>query len=1479
MKLAHRRSSFPLFALMSVTIAVLAALVMLTMAGGDTHAQSSVPAAPTGLTSTSVSHDSVTLSWDDPGDASITGYLVLRRDVVNQAPGTFSTVESNTGSTATTYTDSTVAAETRYAYRVKAINSEGTSEQSNYVNVETPAAPTPSVPEQPTGLAATSVSHDGVTLSWDDPGDNTITSYQVLRRDVASDPPGTFKVIEDDTGSAATTHTDASVKPDTGYAYRVRARSADGLSEQSKRVDVETPPLDSRIPRQTRSTDATLSAISVDGTAMPGFASDRTSYEYGAASTVTRATVSATTTDTNATVSITPEDADGGTGGHQVDLSAGRNAVTVTVTAEDGITTLDYTVSVNRGVTALTGWKVADDLDGLIAAGNDSPQGIWSDGATMWVADFSGGKLYAYRLSDGARDSAKDFDTLSAAGNGSPTGIWSDGATMWVADFYGSKVYAYRMSDGARDSAKDFDTLSAAGNEHPVNIWSDGTTMWVSDWVDDDLYAYRMSDKTRDPDRDFDTLRAAGNDFRTGIWSDGTTMWAADWSGAKLYAYRMSDKARDPARDFDTLGAAGNNNARGIWSDGTTMWVVDVRDDKVYAYNRAPGDDELLSVLAFSPRDIIGFDPGRASYEVGVASNVTQATVSATAVATVSIAPEDADDVKGGHQVDLSAGRNAVTVTVTAEDGVLTLDYTVSVNRGVTDLTGWKAADDLDGLIAAGNNSPTGIWSDGATMWVADLSGGKLYAYRLSDGGRDSDKDFDTLSAAGNVKPVGIWSDGTTMWVADEYEDKLYAYRMSDKTRDPDRDFDTLKAAGNNNARGIWSDGTTMWVADRFYNTLYAYRMSDKTRDPDRDFETFETLRAAGNMNPVGIWSDGTTMWVADRVDNKLYAYRMSDKERDPGRDFDALPAADNNNAYGIWSDGTTMWVVDVSDDKVYSYIADDRAIVFAPTSLTVERGDTTGATYTVKLATEPTENVMVTVSGQSGTDLILEGLSPTNTLTFTTSNWDTAQAVTVKAAVDADGTDDTVTLAHAATGGNYAGVSADLKVAVTAPVGHLAAELTPAPDVGTFPMISGYSDYGKLGNLAPYGWQIDGTQYTVKFLFHSSGGLVLGMEQQLSTDFTLHVGSASYRASESMVPTAMVEAGYWWPLAVPGWSVGEPIQIKLAIHRGEPLGERPPAPVTGYFRNHPPEHDGREEFTFRLHFSEGVDTTADALRDHVLSVAGGTVSGVENIRGEGKIWSVSVTPGSRDTITIGIEPDLDCEVSGAICAADGRRLHNRMELSVPMMSNTPPTGVPTVSGVVEVGETLTADTSDIADADGMTGATFSYQWIADAADIGGSTGSTYTLLDADEGKAIRVRVSFTDDGGNDETLTSVATPPVSAPVSAALTAEFLDVPSTHDGQTAFTFELRFSEEFELSYVTLRDHAFSVTGGEVTRARRLERDSATPNIRWEITVIPSGGGDVTIVLPETSDCEDDGAICTENGRKLQQSVTATVPRR
>ena len=93
-----------------------------------------------------------------------------------------------------------------------------------------------------------------------------------------------------------------------------------------------------------------------------------------------------------------------------------------------------------------------------------------------------------------------------------------------------------------------------------------------------------------------------------------------------------------------------------------------------------------------------------------------------------------------------------------------------------------------------------------------------------------------------------------------------------------------------------------------------------------------------------------------------------------------------------------------------------------------------------------------------------------------------------------------------------------------------------------------------------------------------------------------------------------------------------------------------------------------------------------------------------------------------------------------------------------PTPENEAATGAPAISGTPERGQTLTADTQGISDGNGLTNAQFAYQWLRDDADIPGSTGSTHLLTADDVGSRMKVKVSFTDDDGYSETLTSAAT-------------------------------------------------------------------------------------------------------------------------
>ena len=246
-------------------------------------------------------------------------------------------------------------------------------------------------------------------------------------------------------------------------------------------------------------------------------------------------------------------------------------------------------------------------ISGTISSGTFT--GIWGDDTTLWVVEDVGnsGIIYTYHLKNMTRDTSKGFGQLHEGGNpnrnSSPDGIWSDGTTMWVADSIREWIFAYRMSDMMRDTTKELSMTLLFGSDtrKPQGLWSNGTIMWVSDDDSNEPHidAYRISDKSHVGSEDFKNLKGAGNESPWGIWSDGTTMWVSDYDDDKVYAYRMSDKSHDPSRDFKLH--SDNGSPTDIWSDGTTIWVGDNTDqnEKIFVYRLPTGPVSTVQPRVF----------------------------------------------------------------------------------------------------------------------------------------------------------------------------------------------------------------------------------------------------------------------------------------------------------------------------------------------------------------------------------------------------------------------------------------------------------------------------------------------------------------------------------------------------------------------------------------------------------------------------------------------------------------------------------------------------------------------------------------------------------------------------------------------------------------------------------------------------------------------------------------------------------------
>ncbi len=294
------------------------------------------------------------------------------------------------------------------------------------------------------------------------------------------------------------------------------------------------------------------------------------------------------------------------------------------------------------------------------------------------------------------------------------------------------------------------------------------------------------------------------NDEPRGVWGNDDTFWVANdgfISNNKIYAYHRTDGSRNAANDFDTLDAAGNTRPGGLCSDGTTMFVVDEEDNKVYAY-------QMSDTTRDSAKDItLDSSNGNA---FGISCSSTHVWVT-----------QDADDV------------NSKIFAYQRSDGahVATMDFTAATMSSST----------TDG--AVNNSDPRGLWSNGTTLFAIDDEDHKVYAYKMSDRSRDSDKDLPLGST--NTDPEGLWFDGRILWVADEAYDRLYAYLL------PGAQPDNTLATGAPAVRTPTTD--QVWTAT----------LTVGTQTGALGYSS-NTMPTVGSLSDTGFERLGTTQTIRD---------------------------------------------------------------------------------------------------------------------------------------------------------------------------------------------------------------------------------------------------------------------------------------------------------------------------------------------------------------------------------------------------------------------------------------------------------------------------------------------------------------------------------------------------------------------------------------------------------------------------------------
>ena len=933
----------------------------------------------------------------------------------------------NRGTTAYSHTDTVPWTGHTYKYRVRMFAGAAGALNGDIIEVPVPAAAA-----TPTAQAA----HDQVELSWTVPEPHQwgpVDAIEVLRDDIV------VAALAWQPGTAAYSHTDTGVAPETAYRYRLRM--------VSDNVTINNPAI----------TATTEAAPEPDPE--PVSAGLLSAFER-----LTGGDNSAVRTGTTADgvryvqfLRAAPEPQqphDSATGG----WSPGYGAVTLMDDSTPKAATTAWAGAAAGGWT-LGGATAATDPVSLDFI---QPHGLWSDGTTLWVSARKSSsddseKLYAYVLDGGARDAGKDIELdlpdMPAPGDADlhgnkVSGLWMDGDTVWASVSRLDQVLAFHRNDdtadpsqhsaGGRKPGEDFSNLVRTRertNDTPMGLWSDGTNMWVADYGRGSglggVFVYDLGTKAPVTESCGRYFSAGG--YPVGAWSDGiSTMWLSDAHADKIFAYRLSDCGRDKRLDLNGLSAE-NIKQIGLWSDNEELWVADRDSNKVFVYDLPGGDARLVSLTA-TATNLKGFTPEITDYSRNLVGNVTQVTVEAVTIrddASFVIAPADANTGTDGHQVNLTTGETT-TVTVSVKHrtdsrtytlkltplkdttGTLSDDATLSALTlsGVTldpsfdaDVTEYRYqlthaqitsgltttveatandsdatvsikpddADDADDhqvatadgkatvevTVTAQDGSdrtytvqimtvsrdeskditlaedpwpPFDIWADGQTMWL--ITGSQLMAYDMDTGNRVPGKDHNTRNLANQYFNLGVWSNGDTKWlsmIGDEVGENI-VYGIDAQTYGTaalvaGESFYT-KAAGARFVRDLWSDGETIWVApvrawDWTYTDLgldggelLAYDFKTKARKAGKDIAIATTgyfVRIYDRNMSFAVWSDGTLLWVVSNYGDhrsKLEAHKLSDGSRVPSMDIrtgeDGI-----TDPRGMWSDGRTMWVLD----------------------------------------------------------------------------------------------------------------------------------------------------------------------------------------------------------------------------------------------------------------------------------------------------------------------------------------------------------------------------------------------------------------------------------------------------------------------------------------------------------------------------------------------------------------------------------------
>ena len=900
------------------------------------------------------------------------------------------------------------------------------------------------VPEAPAGLGLSEVTGGSVTLSWTAPAHSAISGYRILRGTDAS----TLSVIATDTGSTATSYVDASVSPSTTYVYAVVALSAAGEGAPS--------------------VTASTTTLSPDDGAKAGTDKSGSDQTQGprnvppAISTPGPTGLTLTPSFDRVTLGWTTPSGDGVTG-YRIWRGASADALTVLV-SDTGSTSTSY---VDETVEDDTTYHYA------VAALNASGAGPQSTSSVATLAE----PLIAAQqqaVDENRITSFNDNPIVTFASN-----LGKPDATNTHANTLTSAEVRFRQSftTGPGGSGFLLDSFSFRawnGNDFLiVSLWTDEVSeMGVSGPGDKLAELRRVEARYRDHDYTFENLDV--------FLFPSTKYWIqfqvrhADYD--RLGTSVQTRLRRTTATGMDTgslpgwsfggqvkFGLKGRVVPSGPATVGVEAELVSNLD------NHAVGHYFVHTVSTVAQ----SFTTGSSSRSYGLTAVRFHASAgTAQTSLVVSIHEDNSGDPAATVLFTLTGpavsgfGRREYTYSAPA-NAQLDPDttYWVVFSNSLSQITLYDTQDISEqGIVAGwslGNTitfrlGPTAVWEQSTPDDVLRMAVDGTFFH--SERAEPPGEDFPASEATPGRVRLGEYSIGTLDdasdrdWFRIDGLEHYRQYRLEVDFLGANVVGGSLDVFSSTMGRtpvhrsDLWDsnyDGHAVldfWPVAVGTSTLYLQVESSNkmNREDDRNrytgpytvtlSELPDVQRMVSNLeqrasdrltfyNIGHLTEDGLTGHV------KEMAIDFTTGSHAAGYTLDKLAAYISMGRRAVTAGTATITNVvgaNVAIGTLDSVVVDDR-------TLTVHEGSTTGVSYTVKLSTQPSDDVTVAITGALGTDLTVAPAL----LTFTSSNWDQAQTVKVTAAEDTDSTNDDITLVHIATGGGYTRVSAITLVAV----------------------------------------------------------------------------------------------------------------------------------------------------------------------------------------------------------------------------------------------------------------------------------------------------------------------------------------------------------------------------------------------------------------------------------------------------------------